>query len=99
MGRPGEKPNRAGYAHSAAHKLQNRIRRAAPEEKELLRTEKAEVSEKIRDLRLRIKYADGIEERSIRMQENLDRMKDNERRAERQEITRNTIKNERGYER
>ena len=30
---------------------------------------------------------DGIEERSIRMQENLDRMNDNERRAERQEIT------------
>ena len=80
-------------------KLQNRIRRAAPEEKELLRTEKAEGSAKIRDLRLRIQCADGIEERSIRMQENLDRMNDNERRAERQEITRNTIKNERGYDR
>ncbi|MDO4812185.1 MAG: relaxase/mobilization nuclease domain-containing protein [Eubacteriales bacterium] len=80
-------------------KLQNRIRRAAPEEKELLRAEKAEVSAKIRDLRLRIQCADGIEERSIRMQENLDRMNDNERRAERQEITRNTIKNERGYDR
>ena len=80
-------------------KLQNRIRRAAPEEKELMRTEKAEVSTKIRDLRVRIQCADDIEERSIRMQENLDRMNDNERRAERQEITRNTIKNERGYER
>lgn len=80
-------------------KLENKIRRAAPEEKELLRAEKTEVSKKIRDLRLRIKCADGIEERSIRMQENLDRMKDNERWAERQEVTRTPIRHERGYER
>ena len=44
--------------------LQNKIRRASPAEKETLREEKNGVTERITELRKRLKYADGIEKRS-----------------------------------
>lgn len=58
-------------------KLQNKIRRASPEEKVILREEKAKVTAQITNLRKRLKCNRQIEERSIRNQENLDRVYDN----------------------
>lgn len=54
--------------------LQNKIRRAAPEEKEKLRAEKSEVSSKIAGLRKHLKINHKIEERSVHIQETLDLM-------------------------
>ena len=46
-------------------KLQNKIRRAAPAEKETLRQEKAGVTKQITTLRKQLKLNKGIEERSL----------------------------------
>lgn len=53
-------------------KLQNKIRRASPAEKEILREEKAKVTEQITSLRKRLKLNKGIEERSVKIQEKTD---------------------------
>ena len=62
-------------------KLQNKIRRASPAEKETLRDEKAKVTEQITSLRKRLKLNKGIEERSIKIQEKTDLLYANEYRA------------------
>ena len=54
-------------------KLQNKIRRAAPEQKILLRKEKAEVTAKITALRKDIRDSKEIEQRSLEIQDTLDR--------------------------
>lgn len=54
-------------------KLQNKIRRAAPEQKILLRKEKAEVTAKITALRKDIRDSKEIEQRSMEIQDTLDR--------------------------
>ena len=62
-------------------KLQNKIRRALPAEKEILREEKAKVTEQITSLRKRLKLNKGIEERSVKIQEKTDMLYANEYRA------------------
>ena len=62
-------------------KLQNKIRRASPAEKEILREEKAKVTEQITSLRKRLKLNKGIEERSVKIQEKTDMLYANEYRA------------------
>ena len=62
-------------------KLQNRIRRAAPAEKETLRQEKAGVTEQITTLRKQLKLNQGIEARSVKIQEKTDLLYANEYRA------------------
>lgn len=62
-------------------KLQNKIRRATPNEKETLRKEKAKVTEQITALRKRLKLNKGIEERSVKIQEKTDMLYANEYRA------------------
>ena len=62
-------------------KLQNRIRRAAPAEKETLRQEKAGVTEEITTLRKQLKLNQGIEARSVKIQEKTDLLYVNEYRA------------------
>ena len=62
-------------------KLQNKIRRASPAEKEILREEKAKVTEQITTLRKQLKLNMGIEERSIKIQEKTDMLYANEYRA------------------
>lgn len=62
-------------------KLQNKIRRASPAEKETLREEKAKVTEQITSLRKQLKLNKGIEERSIKIQEKTDLLYANEYRA------------------
>lgn len=62
-------------------KLQNKIRRASPAEKETLREEKAKVTEQITSLRKRLKLNKGIEERSVKIQEKNDMLYANEYRA------------------
>ena len=54
-------------------KLQNKIRRASPEQKILLRKEKAEVTAKITSLRKDIRDGKEIEQRSLEIQDTLDR--------------------------
>ena len=56
--------------------LQNKIRRASPAEKEILRIEKNGVTEQITDLRKWLKYADGIEKRSAHIDECLNQIHD-----------------------
>lgn len=53
-------------------RLQNKIRRAAPTEKETLRQEKSGVTERIAELRKQLKLNKGIEERSRKIQEKTD---------------------------
>ena len=62
-------------------KLQNRIRRAAPAEKEMLRQEKAGVTEQITALRKQLKLNKAIEVRSTQIQEKTDLLYGNEYRA------------------
>ena len=62
-------------------KLQNRIRRAAPAEKEMLRQEKASVTEQITALRKQLKLNKAIEVRSTKIQEKTDLLYANEYRA------------------
>ena len=54
-------------------KLRNKIRRASPEQKILLRKEKAEVTAKITALRKAIRDSKEIEQRSLEIQDTLDR--------------------------
>ena len=63
-------------------KLQNRIRRADPETKAVLREEKAGLTAQITELRKRLKCNYGIEKRSVKIQENMDRVIENENRFE-----------------
>ena len=62
-------------------KLQNRIRRATPAEKETLRQEKAGVTEQITTLRKQLKLNKAIEVRSAKIQEKTDLYFVNEIRA------------------
>lgn len=62
-------------------KLQNRIRRAAPAEKEMLRQEKVGVTEQITALRKQLKLNEAIEARSAKIQEKTDLLYANEYRA------------------
>ena len=54
-------------------KLQNKIRRASPEQKIILRKEKAEVTAQITALRKDIRDSKKIEQRSVEIQDTLDR--------------------------
>ena len=62
-------------------KLQNKIRRASPAEKETLRQEKSGVTERITELRKQLKLNKGIEERSVKIQEKTDMLYANEYRV------------------
>ena len=61
--------------------LQNKIRRATPAEKEVLREEKSEITEQITTLRKQLKLNKGIEERSVKIQEKTDMFFANEDRV------------------
>lgn len=74
-------------------KLENRIRRASPEEKDALRTEKTAITVQIQQRRKWLKCNYGIEKRSAHIQETLDIVYANE-----QQTTRGR-KQERSYER
>lgn len=63
-------------------RLQNKIRRAAPEEQEALRMEKAAVTEQIMQYRAWLRCNFGIEDRTEKIQNTLDRIYDNEKLAE-----------------
>ena len=54
-------------------KLQNKIRRASPEQKIILRKEKAEVTAQITALRKDIRDSKENEQRSVEIQDTLDR--------------------------
>ena len=60
--------------------LQNKIRRAAPAEKERLRTEKQAVTAQITACRKKLKLNTGIEQRSIKIQDTMDMVYTNEER-------------------
>ena len=62
-------------------KLQNKIRRATPEEKVSLRREKSILTEEITEIRKNLKCNYAIEKRSVHIQDTLDRVSANERRA------------------
>lgn len=62
-------------------KLKNKIRRAAPAEKETLQQEKAGVTAQITALRKRLKLNEGIEKRSLKIQDTMDQVYANEDRA------------------
>lgn len=66
-------------------RLENKIRRASPEAKALLREEKAAVTEHITVCRKRLKANYGIEKRSVKIQKTLDRAYDNEQAAKEQQ--------------
>ena len=69
-------------------KLQNKIRRASPAEKETLRQEKSGITERITELRKQLKLIKGIEERSVKIQEKIDLFYANEYRAKEAEQNR-----------
>ncbi len=52
--------------------LRNKLRRADPAEKDILRTRKNEITAAILPLRERLKLCSGIESRSLHMQETMD---------------------------
>lgn len=79
-------------------KLQNKIRRASPAEKETLREEKSGVTERITELRKQLKLNKGIEERSVKIQEKTDLLYANEYRAREEEQHRKSQRKE-PYER
>ena len=76
-------------------KLQNRIRRAAPAEKETLRQEKAGVTEQITALRKQLKLNQGIEARSVKIQEKTDLYFVNEYRAKEEQQQKKSQRRER----
>lgn len=76
-------------------KLQNKIRRATPAEKETLREEKSGVTERITELRKQLKLNKGIEERSAKIQEKIDLLYANEYRAREAEQNRKSQRRER----
>ena len=59
-------------------KLQNKIRRASPAEKERLRAEKQAVTAQITACRKKLKLNVGVEERSIKIQDTMDMVYTNE---------------------
>ena len=59
-------------------KLQNRIRRASPAEKERLRAEKQAVTAKITACRKKLKLNHSVEQRSIKIQDTMDLVYTNE---------------------
>lgn len=61
--------------------LQNKIRRASPAQKEILRTEKAGVTAQITELRKRLKLNEGIEKRSVKIQDTMKMVYSNEQKA------------------
>lgn len=63
---------------SQRRRLQNKIRRAEPAEKERLRAKKQEITEQITQCRKRLKLNFCIEEQSEKTQENMDRIYANE---------------------
>lgn len=75
-------------------KLQNKIRRASPAEKENLRQEKSGITERITGLRKQLKLNKGIEERSIKIQEKTDLLYANEYRAKEAEQNRKSQRKE-----
>lgn len=76
-------------------KLQNKIRRALPAEKEILREEKAKVTEQITSLRKRLKLNKGIEDRSVKIQEKTDLLYANEYRAKEEQQHKKSQRKER----
>ena len=76
-------------------KLQNKIRRASPAQKETLRQGKSGVTERITELRKQLKLNKGIEERSIKIQEKTDLLYANEYRAKEAEQNRKPQRKER----
>ena len=76
-------------------KLQNKIRRASPAEKGILREEKAKVTEQITSLRKRLKLNKGIEERSVKIQEKTNLLYANEYRAKEEMQRRKSQRKER----
>ncbi len=77
-------------------KLQNKIRRASPSEKETLREEKSGVTKRITELRKQLKLNKGIEARSAKIQEKTDLLYANEYRAKESEQNRKLQRRERG---
>ena len=59
-------------------KLQNKIRRASPAEKEQLRAEKQAVTARITAYRKKLKLNVGVEERSAKIQDTMDMVYTNE---------------------
>lgn len=59
-------------------RLQNKIRRASPAEKEQLRAEKQAVTAQITDCRKKLKLNTGVEQRSIKIQDTMDMVYVNE---------------------
>ena len=89
-------------------KLQNKIRRATPEDKTSLRKQKSLLTAEISKLRKYLKCNYAIEAHSKHIQETLDRVTANETRADGYEVPQQTIyeennmthkKKERNYER
>lgn len=76
-------------------KLQNKIRRASPAEKETLREEKSKVTEQITALRKQLKLNKEIEERSAKIQEKTDMLYANEYKAKEAEQHRKSQRKER----
>lgn len=76
-------------------KLQNKIRRASPAEKEVLREEKSKVTEQITTLRKQLKLNKGIEERSVKIQEKTDMLYANEYRAKEEQQQKKSQRKER----
>lgn len=77
-------------------KLQNKIRRASPAEKETLREEKYKVTEQITALRKQLKLNKGIEERAVKIQGKADMLYANEYRAKEETQHKKTQRKERG---
>lgn len=66
-------------------KLRNKIRRASPEDKAILRSQKAILTAKITDLREQLKLNNGIEARSVEIKDTWDKFIANEERGIAQE--------------
>ena len=75
-------------------KLQNKIRRTSPAEKETLRQEKSGVTERITELRKQLRLNKVIEERSLKIQEKTDLLYANEYRAKEAEQNRKSQRKE-----
>ena len=80
-------------------KLRNKIRRALPEDKETLRKDKAELTEKITVLRKELKCNYAIEERSVGIQDALDIVTANEIRNKELRQQEKQTKKKEGYSR
>lgn len=76
-------------------KLQNKIRRASPAEKEVLREKKSKVTEQITVLRKQLKLNKGIVERSVKIQEKTDLLYANEYRAKEEQQSKKLQRKER----